>query len=127
MFLKQNMKKYLRVVSIFLLTVLTLGKNASASSTKLYKIDEVKWLKNLKESVASFIEPLDFDNDEENQMRAKRNLEKASKHKLLRPILVRAFREIRKEYEEVGAKKKASQAVQEIFWKRFSDVEKMYL
>ncbi|MDR0571690.1 MAG: hypothetical protein LBG48_02435 [Rickettsiales bacterium] len=105
-----------------------MGKSAFASSTKLYKVDEEGWLKNLKRGIIALVETRSTsDYIEEERMKARRNLEKASKHKLLHPILERAFKEVKKEYEEIGAKKKASQAVQDIFWRDFSVVEKMYL
>jgi hypothetical protein len=122
------MKKYSRIVSVFLLTALVMGKSVFASSARQLSADKAAgWLRNLRMSIRGLIEPLSADNDEEERGISRYNLEKASKHELLRPILVRAFEEEKKGYEDVAIKKRASKAVQDIFWKDFYAVRKTYL
>jgi hypothetical protein len=118
------MKKYSKIVFVFLMAMFVFGKNAVASSKGMKPEDAMRHLRNLKGSIAVLSGRIG-DKETELQITAKENLEKFSKNPRGRPILEQAFEDTEKESR--AHKGKISEKAEEVWWGNFYVLKKTYL
>jgi hypothetical protein len=113
------MKKYLKVVFVFLLVVLTIEKNVFASGTVLTKEQAAYYLENTKGFIAELIMAYNKEEEYAKRERAERNLRGVANHPATRPIVEQAFNDA----EQEGKTYKAPNS----WWNKLFAIRKTYL